>query len=334
MTTLVTGSGIIGCHTARMIAEKGDPVVLMDINPVYESIKSIVDRPDVRIVQGDISNLDALCDLVRAHGVKRIVHTAAILNKAMLEDPHRGVVVNIVGWTNVLEAARRLGLSRVVLASSGTVGYTTFGRFRGDTFPEDFDIKVVSERPHSLYTVTKLAGEHIALYYHDSCGVDAVVVRYAAVLSAWLGPNRTLPGTMLRSLLVPAIEGRTAIIDNPLLVWDGGEEFVDARDCAAGNVAALEAPAPRSRVYNIGSGRMHTFHDLIAEVRKLYPALKVDIRVEIKGGMVGFRFVRPAPGDIRLAEAELGFRPRYGLGDSIRHFAQIMNAPGQAREAR
>ncbi len=330
MTTLVTGAGIIGCHTAQMLAEKGEAVCLLDINPVHDAIRSIVDRPGVEIVQGDISDLDALCELVRSRGIRRIVHTAAILNKAMLDDPYRGVIVNVLGWTNIVEAARRLKLGRVVLASSGTVGYTTFGRFSGKTFPEDFDIKVVSERPHSLYTVTKLAGEHIALYYHDTYGVDAVVVRYAAVLSAWIGPNRTLPGTMIRSLLVPAIEGKTAVVDNAMLVWDGGEEFVDARDCARGNVAALEAGSPRLRVYNIGTGHMHSFHDVIAEIRKLYPDFKVDIQVEIKGGMVGFRHVRPAPGDTRLAETEIGYRARHDLADSIRHFAAIMKHPGQS----
>lgn len=324
MTTLVTGAGIIGCHTARILADKGEKVCLLDINPEYASIKTIIDSDKVEIVQGDISDLDALCELISSRGIRRIVHTAAILNKAMLEDPYRGVVVNVLGWTNMVEAARRLKLGRVVLASSGTVGYTTFGRFKGKTFPEDFDLKVVSERPHSLYTTTKLAGEHIALYYHDQYGVDVVAVRYAAVLSAWVGPNRTLPGTMLRSLLVPAIEGKTAIVDNPMLVWDGGEEFVDARDCAAGNVAALEAANPVLRVYNVGTGTMHSFHDVIAEIRKLYPAFKADIKVEIKGGMVGFKHVRPAPGDTQLAEREIGFRAKYSLGDSIRHFADIM----------
>jgi nucleoside-diphosphate-sugar epimerase len=330
MTTLVTGAGIIGCHTARMLAEKGEAVCLMDINPAHEPIRSIVDRDNVEIVQGDVSNLGALCDLLSSRKINRIVHTAAILNKAMLDDPHRGIVVNILGWTNMLEAARRLKLGRVVLASSGTVGYTTFGRFTGETFPEDFDIKVVSERPHSLYTTSKLAGEHIALYYHDTYGVDAVIVRYAAVLSAWIGPNRTLPGTMLRSLLEPAIHGETAVVDNRMLVWDGGEEFVDARDCAGGNVAALEATSPRQRVYNIGTGRMHTFHELIAEIRNLYPSFKTDIQVEIKGGMVGFKYVRPAPGDTRLAEAEIGYRARHDMGDSIRHFAEIMASQGKA----
>lgn len=324
MSTLVTGAGIIGCHTARILADKGDTVCLLDIKPEFKAIKSIVDSDRVEIVQGDISNLDALCDLVRSKGVSRIVHTAAVLNKAMLEDPYRGVVVNILGWTNMVEAARRLKLGRVVLASSGAVGYSTFGRFKGKTFPEDFDIKVVSERPHSLYPTTKLAGENIALYYHDQYGIDAVAVRYAAVLSAWIGPNRTLPGIMLRSLLESAIAGKTAVVDNPMLVWDGGEEFVDARDCAASNVAALEAPDPVQRVYNIGTGTMQSFHDIIAEIRKLYPDFKVEIKVESKGGMGGFKHVRPAPGDTSLAEKEIGFRARYSLGDSIRHFAGIM----------
>jgi len=75
-------------------------------------------------------------------------------------------------------------------------------------------------------------------------------------------------------------------------------------------------------VYNIGSGRMSTFDDVAAAVREIYPSFRYELKVEIKGGMVGFPYQRPAPSDMRAAESELGFKVRYNLRDSMELFAR------------
>jgi nucleoside-diphosphate-sugar epimerase len=329
MSILVTGAGVIGSHTAAMLQDRGEKVHLLDIAPSLEAIDSVVDIGRINVIKADIVDYEALRSLVREHGITHIVHTAAMLTRAVIEQPRSGVMVNVLGTTNILEVARELKLARVVLASSTTVGYPTFGSFEGDSFPEDFRMRVVSERPNSLYTVSKLSGEHIALFYRDQYGVDAVVVRYGAVLSAWAGPNKSLPGRMMLSLLEPAMQGRTAVIDDPFLIWKGGEEFVDARDCAQGNVAALYAAQPQHAVYNISCGEMYTFDDVISAVRELYPSLKVEMRIELKGGLAGFPWERPAASDISLAQRDLGYASRYSLKDSIRHFAAAIG--GKAR---
>ena len=85
-----------------------------------------------------------------------------MLTSGMRSAPLAGVVVNVVGTTNFLELARLGLLKRVVLSSSTTIGYSTFDRKYEGAIPVDLAMKIVSERPYSLYSVTKLASEHIA----------------------------------------------------------------------------------------------------------------------------------------------------------------------------
>jgi UDP-glucose 4-epimerase len=181
---------------------------------------------------------------------------------------------------------------------------------------------VLSERPTTFYSATKLAGEHLALIYAADFGVDVVLLRYGAVIGEWAGPNRSIPGRLVRALLLPALKGEPAVIDDPMLVWQGGDDFVDARDCARANAAALAAPAPRQRVYHVTMGRMAGFADFVAAAQRLYPGFKADLRVTAKAGFAGFPKVRPATSDLVAAERELGFMPRYDLDAALAECAR------------
>lgn len=330
MTTLITGAGLIGTLTARHLAERGEKPVLFDVNPQHEAIAATLRPHAVPVVAGDIASYEALAAAIEAHGVRRIVHTAAMLTAAIKADPSRGIGVNILGAVNVLEAARKFGLARVVLASSSTVSYAAFNSNPGERYPEDFRMKVLSERPTTFYSATKLAGEHLALIYAADFGVDVVLLRYGAVIGEWAGPNRSIPGRLVRALLVPAMKGETAVIDDPLLVWKGGDDFVDARDVARANHAALVAPAPRQRVYHVTFGRMHSFDDFVAATRSLNPGFKADIRVTATAGFAGFPAVRPATSDLSAAERELGWRPRHDLAEALAECARWLQQAGPA----
>lgn len=321
MTTLITGAGVIGCHTACVLARRGEDVLLVDRHPAREAISTIVGSSAVRVVQADVTDFTGLADLIAHHDVRRIVHTAALLSTAIRENALKGIEVNVMGTANVLEAARRHRLQRVVIASSTTVGYPVFGDFDGDDFPEDFALRSIRHRPGSIYAATKVMAEHLALLYRDLHGLSTVSLRYAAVISAWNGPGTSVPGRVLSSLAGPASRGEVSVIDDPYVVWRGGEEFIDARDCALANVAALDAPEPAQGVYNIGLGRLCTFDDFVDAVRLCYPALRTEMRTTATGGFAGFPHVRKAASDIGLAERELGWRPVFSLADSVAHFA-------------
>jgi UDP-glucose 4-epimerase len=182
---------------------------------------------------------------------------------------------------------------------------------------------MISQRPASIYAATKIAAEHLALVYHDLYGVDVVILRYGAVLSAGAGLATSVPGRLLATLLAAGEAGQDAVIDDPFLVWDGKEEFIDMRDCAEANVAALHADRPSSRVYNIATGDWYSFDQFCDAVRATLPDRRVTMKVPLKGGFAGFPYLRPAPSDIRLAADELGFKAKYGLGKTIEDcFAQ------------
>lgn len=327
MTVLVTGAGIIGTMIAGALHKVGRRAVLLDIKPDRAAIRSLVADAPIEIVAGDICDAGFVERLTADLGVDSIVHTAAVLTSAIAKDPRRGVEVNVMGTVNVLEAARRLSMKRVVLSSSTTLAYPTFGAGETGPLDEDFAIRVVSQRPINIYSATKLFDEHLASIYATQFGVDAIAVRYAAVLGDWTGPNNSIPGTLLRVFRSAIQERRPAVFDEPRLAWLGGDEFIDARDCASATVAALDAARPNQRVFTISSGTLATFDDFVAAARRLYPELEVKLTFERKGGFAGFPHIRRFPSDISAAARELGFVPKFDLASSLRHYL----APDSAR---
>ncbi|MBL8702255.1 MAG: NAD(P)-dependent oxidoreductase [Alphaproteobacteria bacterium] len=326
MATLITGAGMIGRETARLLRARGDDVVLADLAPPSEAAAT-----GATIVACDILDATALRDLARRHAATRIVHTAALLSTAIRADPVRGVQVNVVGTAIVLEVARQLALRRVVLASSTSITYAVFDDHGSAPIGEDFAYRMLSQRPGSIYAATKIAGEHLGLLYADLYGLDVVALRYAAVLNAGAGPSTSVPGRLLSTLLAAGRSGEPAALDDPLLLWRGREEFVDARDCARANVLALDAPAPRRRVYSITSGETHSIDEFIAAVAAVLPQLTIGRRIEPTGGFAGFPHPRPAPSDLSAAHAELGYVPAYTLRRTVRDYAGI-TGPNGARD--
>lgn len=323
MTVLVLGAGLIGGLTAQLLAQRGDKVVLADVRDGA--------APDgVLRVRCDVTDEPALKAIMQNHGVRDVVHTAAWLSTAIRQDPLKGIGVNIMGTAHVLECARTLGLRRVVLASSTTVTYTGFAAHGPQPIEEDLPLHVISERPASIYAACKLAGEHLAQLYHDLYGVDAVSLRYAAVLGD-LGNITSVPGRLLQTLVQAGQSGQAVQLDDPFLVWGGREEFVDARDCARANVCALDAPHPQQRVYHIADGQWHGLGDFVAAVQRLYPALQVTWPDKLTTGFAGFPQQRPAPSDHRRAQSELGFVCAHGLPDSIAHWAALAPASTHIR---
>lgn len=317
MTTLITGAGLIGCQTAALLAARGEPVVLLDRQPAPALIASVVPLERVTVLSGDVCDRAAMRALLQQQGVTAVVHTAAALSMAIRQTPTLAADVNLGGTVNLLEAARACGVRRFVLASSTTLYYPTFRRPLAGPISEDFAFHAVSERPGSLYAASKLAAEFFTQHYADQFGLSVAILRYSAVLGLWAGPNNSVPGRLLATLLGQgAVNGRVAVSD-PLLLWAGGDDFIDVRDVAAANLAALDATALPSRVYTIGSGQLASFDDFIAAARQVRPGLIFDEVALPDTGFAGFPHKRTQPFDVRCARVELGFAARHGLLSSF-----------------
>ena len=126
-----------------------------------------------------------------------------------------------------------------------------------------------------------------------------------------------MPGRLIAKLTEGARTGARVVLDDPFMAWSGREEFVDARDCAHANLAALDAPTPIQRVYYVAPGTWHTMAEFIDAVRNVFPTLDTALPPDTGRGFAGFPHIRPAPSDTSAAERELGFRCRHSLADMI-----------------
>ena len=301
MTILVTGgSGFIGSHIIDQLLAKGEDVVIFDfVQPRYwKSVKHFY---------GSILNLD---ELERAmQGVDVVYHLAAIADvKDVFEHPHYSERVNTSGTLNVLEAARKMGVGRVIYGSTDWVYQTTDSESVDETTP--------IRTPAHLYSSTKLASEFYCQNYGDLYGVKYTILRYGIPY----GP-RERPGAIVPIFVDKALKGEELTI-----AGDGGQfrQFIYVEDLAAGNVAALQKVA-ENKIYNIDGQRPVTVKEVAEAVMKII-------------GKVGIRYVPSRPGDFRgrkvsseKAKKELGWEATTPLEEGIRKYLAWLKATGQAR---
>ncbi len=305
MTTLITGGGLVGARAVEQVLARGDDVVLFDVAPNPALLGPAAER--MTIVRGDLLLLPELLAAVRQYRPERILHTAGLLTPAGQERPYFTVQVNVVGTTNVLEAARLEGVRRVVLCSSGTV-YDDAAPTPGGVMTEDHPTA-----PGTVYAATKLACEQIGRGYASLFGFEFLSVRFAAVY----GPAFTPGGGVTRVIhdaLTAALKTGHARVRRR---WQGRMELVYSADAAAGLVAAGFAPAPAHTVFNIGSGELTSADDVAALVAE-FTGAEAEV-VEPQGLAESNPRARlEAAYDLSRARAEIGYQPAYTLQRGIR----------------
>jgi len=324
MTVLVIGGGLIGSQIARLLVEAGERPVVMDAAPQRDALADIVDPDRITLVQGDVLEPLGLVRIMRTHGVRRVVHTAAnpLLTLGAQENPHAAIQVNILGTCNVLEAARALDLGRVVVTSSNVLSHhVAGGADGGDLMRED-----PFPRPATFYAATKQAVESLGLNYARWCGVDFVAVRYGAAAGPWRGRGGGGPSNIFRAAVEGALRGEEASVP------PGAMDWVYSKDAAAGTVLALNASGLASRVFNVAMGRLYTGDELAAAVREVIPGAR--IRVATPPGTAVS--VQPMAGavDLSRARAELGYAPVYDMPAAVRDYVAWYRARVAPKEKR
>jgi UDP-glucose 4-epimerase len=241
-TILVTGgTGFIGAHTARALADRGLDVVATSHRggDLPEVLRDVADR--VRVERADVSDRDALAALGRRHRPDGIVHLA-------MADParstaHQAFRTDVDGILAVTDAAREWGVRRTVLASSLGVYLGT----PGPVWTEDAPLPATT--PIGLMAAKRI-GELVAGVVDD---VDVVCARVSTV---W-GPLHRRTQPVMPRLVRAALDGtpvRLAEGDEPLYA-DDGRDLCYVKDCAEGLALLATTDALRHRVYNVGDGR-------------------------------------------------------------------------------
>src|SRR4051794_5403720 len=249
---LVTGGGgFIGSNLARLLLDDGYEGAILD--NFLSGYRANVDAlPGVRVVEGDIRDPAALDDA--AAGADVVFHLAASVgNTRSIERPIEDSEINVLGTLQVLEAARRHGVAKVVFSSSAGI----FGELKQLPIAEDHPVE-----PDTPYGSTKLCAEKLCLAYAKLYELDAVCLRYFNVY----GPNQRFDayGNVIPIFAFRMLRGE------PLTVYGDGEQtrdFVNVGDVVQANLKAAAARSV-SGAFNIGSGTRITINRLIALLRQ------------------------------------------------------------------
>ena len=243
MTTLVTGAfGCIGSWVVRALLADGERPVAFDLGEDPWRLRMIagddvIER--VTLARGDIADRETMLRVVRAHDVRRIIHLAAWQVPLCRQDPSRGALVNVVGTTNVFEAARVAGgrVERVVYASSAAV----FGA--PSLYPPGPLRDDAPHHPTTHYGVYKVANEATARVYWEEHRIRSSGFRPLAVY----GPGRDVGVTA-----TPTLAMKAAVLGRAFaLRWGGSTDLIYVEDVARALLRASRASLDRARVYNL-----------------------------------------------------------------------------------
>jgi nucleoside-diphosphate-sugar epimerase len=314
MTTLVIGAGLIGSQVARILVERGERPVLMDVAAQTNAIGQIVDLGKVTLAQGDILRPLSIIDVLRTHNITKIAHTAAnpLLTVGAQKEPYAAINLNIMGTVNVLESARILGLKRVVVSSSSVLNhYLAGGEDEGN-----FGREEAFPRPTTFYSATKQAVESLGLNYAKWCGIEFAGLRYGAVFGPWSGAGGGGPSNIIRDAMKNALAGREAAVP------PGAMEWVYSKDAARGTVLALDAKDLGSGIFNITMGRLATPTEMAAAIQAVAPGAKVKFDAPASAAVALTN--RAEHADLSRAKRHLGFEPQFPLQAAVQDLADWM----------
>jgi UDP-glucose 4-epimerase len=235
---LVTGgAGFIGSNLVEALLERGDTVRVLDnlSTGKRENLLPFGDR--IEFIEGDIRSYHIVHEAVR--GADYVLHQAALPSvPRSIADPITTHEVNTNGTLNILNAAKDLGVRRVVFASSSSI----YGNN-----PELPKHEGMLPDPLSPYAVSKLTGEKYMQVFHALYGLETVSLRYFNVFGPRQDPKSQY-SAVIPKFITAALAGREAI------VYGDGEQtrdFTYVRNVVEANLLACSTPGIGGAVMNI-----------------------------------------------------------------------------------
>jgi UDP-glucuronate 4-epimerase len=254
---LITGAlGCIGAWSCAQLVREDVPVVVYDLGTSIKRLELIMSPEELEsltLIQGDVTSLEQLEETITDHGITHIVHLAAMLLPLVKADPPRGAAVNVVGTTNIFEAAKRHRVRGISYASSAAVYGPTAG-------PRIED----AGAPTTLYGVFKLANEGTAQVYFADDGVGSVGLRPYVVY----GPGRDNGLTADPTIAMAA----AARGEGYEMRWGGRCQLQYAEDAARIFIASARAEHGGASAFNLGGPSSH-MSEVVTAIERAVPEL-------------------------------------------------------------
>ena len=302
MRVLVTGgAGFIGSHTVDLLLNEGAEVWVLDnlSSGSLSNLKIWRKNPKFHFRNGTITQYGLIDSLSKR--TEAIIHLAAIVSPYLsIRRPEIVNEVNVSGTLNVLRAALKNKIRKVVFASSSSV----YGNQNALPISEDNPLY-----PVTPYGVSKLAGDKYCGAYYRTYGLNTVSLRYFNVYGERQSAN---PYSGVIAIFAKHLaQGR-----RPTIYGDGRQtrDFINVSDVVRANLQALQTKNGLGEAFNIGTGVATTINQLYSELAKLYESPETaPIHADAR------------PGDIRESYANmvrvksvLGFEPTIELKKGLR----------------
>lgn len=299
------GAGFIGSNVAQYFLERKHQIVIFD-NLSTGYTENIPSSPNVTFIKGDIRQLPPLLEAMKDCSV--VMHLAAAVgNIRSIENSKEDSEINILGTLNVLNAARTLGIRKLVYSSSAAI----FGEPKKLPIDEEHPLA-----PDSPYGVSKLGGELHCLCYAKLYEMDIICLRYFNVY----GPNQRFDayGNVIPIFSTRKLKGQ------PFMIYGDGEQtrdFVHVADVAQVNYLGATRPNVGG-TYNIGSGQSITINQLVNMMNELDDQNPAPIqRIDARKGEV-----KHSLANIQKAKAILGYEPSNNLKIGLNDYYKWMKS--------
>lgn len=335
---LTGGAGFIGMHVSRLLVDQGHDVLIVDnLNDYYDpqlkydrleqlgivaqgevSVPVFSSRyPRLSFCKGDIVDKKLVLDLFEHFQPDWVINLAAQAGvRYSLENPDTYVQSNVVGFLNMLEAARNYPVKHFVFASSSSV-YGLNSKLPYSTHDS-------VSHPVSLYAATKIADEVMAHTYSHLFDIPCTGVRFFTVYGPWGRPD------MSPYLFADAISN-----DKPLKVYNYGKmrrDFTYIDDIVSGIVQICQHPPRRNdswdskqadcasssapyRIYNIGNTHPVDLIDYIKAFEKAFGKDAVKEFLPLQPGDVLETF-----SDMSDMKRDFDFAPKVDIEEGVRRY--------------
>ena len=303
---LVTGgAGFIGSHIVDKLLELRNNVVVYDnFDPYYmnkhKNIRQHGNNPKLGVVKGDILDYEQLESCMGGFDI--VIHEAAQPGvRFSAENPYKTNTVNVSGTLNVLRAAKRKNVSKVIFASSSSV----YGVPKHLPVDEEHP-----KNPISIYGLSKLMAEEYCAYYGRRENLNVVTLRYFTVY----GP-RQRPDMAIHKFTKLLRSG-----GSPVIYGDGNQtrDFTYVKDAVDATILAAEKEGVEGEAFNIGSHTRRTVNEVVELIKELIG--KREMKPVYEGAKP--EDVPHTYADISKAEKLLGYRPRTAFEDGLKEFVK------------
>lgn len=315
---VIGGAGLIGSHLVDQLTKTGAAEIVVYDNfqrGRLENLRDALRDPRVTVNPhgGDVLHPDVLDRAM--DGVDGVFHLAALWLLHCHEYPRSAFDVNIRGTFNVIEAAIKHGVKRVVYSSSASV------------YGDALSLPMTEDHPYNnntFYGATKIAGEHMFKALGHRYGLEWVGLRYMNVY----GPRQDYHGAYIAVMM--QMLDRIDRGESPVVFGDGSQkyDFVYVEDVARANLCAMAATAS-GRNYNVGRGIGTSVKDLAELLLRLTGSTS---SVEYKPA--GQTFVTNRIGSTEAATKDLDFTWSIDLEEGMRRLIDWRRTDKEAVDAR